>query len=698
VSFSAEASSDISFPVRFIKGVGEVRERALLRLGVKTAEDLLFFFPRRYEDRRNITPFSALTAGSVMSVVAEVTAFEKRPTSRRGLEISSALLSDGKDFIRAVWFNMPRLEGILTPGTRVALYGKVEIRGGIQLKSPEFEVLDEADPESVGRIVPIYPATAGLSPKWVRRIVSSALSLYLDRVRDYFPPEMRRKLGFPEMRESILELHRPRGRESWLAARNRLAFDELFLLQTGLLLRKKRRAAARKNAPSFVRGRPGEKFDSFLRSLPFPLTSAQDRVIKEIASDMASETPMNRLLQGDVGSGKTIVAVAALVIAADSGAQTAFMAPTEILAQQHYFRLQTRLSELGIRVELLTGSLSQAERRRALDAIASGEAQAAVGTHALFGPKVLFGRLGLVIVDEQHRFGVLQKNTLLAKTRSPHVLVMTATPIPRTLTLSIYGDLDVSVLDELPPGRKPIETVLLRASKRPHFVRLLSFIRDAAGQGRQVYWVCPLIEESEKLDLSAAYSRFQSLKEDLPGLSAALIHGQLPAGEKEAVMRAFAAGEIDLLVATSVIEVGVDVPNATVMVIEDASRFGMAQLHQLRGRVGRGGEESHCVLLSGKPTPEGAARLDAMVSSSDGFKIAEMDLRQRGPGEICGVRQHGVTDFRVADLTRDYRLLSLARKEAMLLIEEDPDLENARLLKETLMRRLGAALELAGTA
>jgi ATP-dependent DNA helicase RecG len=399
-----------------------------------------------------------------------------------------------------------------------------------------------------------------------------------------------------------------------------------------------------------------------------------------------------------VGSGKTLVAVAALVIAADSGAQTAFMVPTEILAQQHYFRLKTWLSEFGIRAELLTGSLSRTERRRTLDAIASGEAQAVVGTHALFGAKVLYKRLGLVIVDEQHRFGVLQKNTLLAKTRSPHVLVMTATPIPRTLTLSIYGDLDVSVLDELPPGRKPVKTVLLRTSGRSYSDRLLAFIRGTARQGRQIYWVCPLIEESEKLDLTAAYSRFQSLKESLPDLRSALIHGQLPADEKEAVMRAFAGGEIDLLVATSVIEVGVDIPNATVMVIEDASRFGMAQLHQLRGRVGRGGEESHCVLLSEKLTPEGAARLNAMVSSPDGFKIAEMDLRQRGPGEICGVRQHGVTDFRVADLTRDYKLLALARKEATLLLEKDPELENARLLKETLMRRLGTALELAGTA
>jgi ATP-dependent DNA helicase RecG len=584
----------------------------------------------------------------------------------------------------------------LKPGTRIALYGKVEIRGGIQLKSPEFEVLDESDPESVGRIVPVYPATAGLSPKWIRRIVSSALELCLCRVRDYFPLEMRRRLGFSELSESILELHRPQGRESWLKARNRLAFDELFLLQTGLLLRKKRHAAARKNAPSFVRGKPGEKFDSFLRSLPFPLTGAQSRVIKEIVSDMDSETPMNRLLQGDVGSGKTAVAVAALAAAADDGAQTAFMVPTEILAQQHFFNLKNWLSRLGLRVELLTSSLSRQRRREVSEAAASGEAQVVVGTHAIFGPKVVFKRLGLVVVDEQHRFGVLQKNTLLTKTRSPHVLVMTATPIPRTLTLSIYGDLDVSVLDELPPGRKPVKTVLLRGFSE----KLLSFIRDTAACGRQAYWVCPLIEESDKKqDLAAAYTRFEFLREALPGLRVALIHGQLPADEKESVMKAFASGETALLVATSVIEVGVDVPNAALMVIEDASRFGMAQLNQLRGRVGRGAEESHCVLLAGaKPTPGGMARLKAMLSSSDGFKIAEMDLRQRGPGEICGVRQHGVTDFRVADLRRDGKLLELARKEAAFLLERDPNLREERALAEVLNRRLAGALDLAGTA
>jgi ATP-dependent DNA helicase RecG len=683
--------------VRFLKGVGEARERALSRLGVKTAEDLLFFFPRRYEDRREITPFSALIGGRVMSVIAEVVAFEKRSASRGGLEISSAILGDGKDLIRAVWFNMPWLEDVLTSGTRVALYGKVEVRGGIQLRSPELEVLDESDPESVGRVVAVYPTAAGLSQRWIRRVVSSTLDLYLCRVRDCVPPETLWRLSLPKLRESIAELHRPRDRESWLRARNRLAFDELFLLQAALLLRKKKHVAARKDAPSFVQGKPGEKFSAFLRSLPFPLTGAQRRVIGEIVSDMDSETPMNRLLQGDVGSGKTAVAVASLVVAADSGAQAALMVPTEILAHQHYFRLKTWLSDLGIRAELLTGSLSKAGRRETLGALASGEAQIVIGTHALFGPKVIFKRLGLVVVDEQHRFGVLQKNTLLMKTRSPHVLVMTATPIPRTLTLSIYGDLDVSVLDELPPGRKPVKTVLFRASGRASLARLLSLVHEAAERGRQIYWVCPLIEESDKLDLSAAYSRFQALKEDLPDLRVALVHGQLPVDERDAAMRAFSAGEVDLLVATSVIEVGVDVPNATVMVIEDASRFGMAQLHQLRGRVGRGEEESLCVLLSGKLTPEGAARLNAMLSSSDGFKIAEMDLKQRGPGEVCGVRQHGVTDFRVADLTRDQDLLLLARKEAAILLDADPNLNGSPYLREALARRLSASLSLALT-
>ena len=652
----------------------------------------MFFFPRRYEDRRHISPLSDLAEGVFASVVAEVVSFESRATHRKGLDVASAILTDGKDAIKVIWFNRRHLSDVITPGVRVALYGKVERRGGLQLSNPEFEVLDESDPESVGRIVPIYPTTAGLSPKWLRRIVFSALDVYLPEIRDYLPEEIIRKCGFADLRGSVLELHRPQGRESWLKARNRLAFDEFFLLQTGLLLRKQQRGEAQ-NVSRPMKG--GEKFDAFSKSLPFRLTDAQERVIQEIASGLASETPMNRLLQGDVGSGKTAVAVAAIVIAVDSGFQAAFMVPTEILAQQHFFRLKASLESLGIDVAFLTGSLSRAARKETLGAIASGKAGVVVGTHAIFGEKVVFNRLGLVIVDEQHRFGVMQKNALLSKTSSPHVLVMTATPIPRALTLSIYGDLDVSLLDELPPGRKPVRTYRLRQSQNRE---LTGFIEGKVRQGRQVYWICPLIEESEQLDLTAAYSRFQYLKERLPDLRVELIHGQLPAEEKESVMSAFEAGDVDLLVSTSVVEVGVDVPNATVMVIEDAAHFGVAQLHQLRGRVGRGEEESHCVLLVGKSTPEGAARINVILSTSDGFKIAEMDLKQRGPGEICGIRQHGVTDFRVADLVRDRKLMERARQEATALIAKDPGLLNARLLAETLMSRLGPTLELAGIA
>jgi ATP-dependent DNA helicase RecG len=662
-------------------------------LGIKTVEDLLFFFPRRYEDRRNLTRLSALTPGTMAAVVATVVLFQKRPRSHRGLEIATAVLSDGQDAVRAVWFNMPRIGDAMVPGRKVALYGRVERRGELQFTSPEFEVLDEEDPQSVGRVVPIYPTTAGLSAKWVRRIVGSVVETCLSELEDFVPPVIRQRHGFADLAASVKELHFPQERKTWLAARNRLAFDELFLLQTGLFLRRQRRSVASSKASAQIL-REGEKFRSFMRSLPFQPTAAQTRVIREIAEDLASSVPMNRLLQGDVGSGKTAVAAASLMIAADGGVQSAFMAPTEILARQHFFRLEEMLRPLRISVELLTGSLTAGERKNVLSAVSSGSAQIVVGTHALFGEKVAFKHLGLVVVDEQHRFGVLQKNALRAKGDQTHVLVMTATPIPRTLTLSIYGDLDVSVLDELPPGRKPVKTIHLRGQKK----RLLQFLRKTADEGRQAYWVCPLIEENEDMDLTAAVSRFRTLKEELPELRIALIHGQLPDTEKDSAMQSFARGEIDLLVATSVIEVGVDVPNAVVMVIEDATRFGVAQLHQLRGRVGRGSGESLCILLTGTPTPEGAARIDAMLSTSDGFKIAELDLRQRGPGEVCGVRQHGVTDFRVADLVRDRKLLELARQDAELLLREDPELRGEPLLLQTLTSRLGETLELAGTA
>ncbi|MBQ9526149.1 MAG: ATP-dependent DNA helicase RecG, partial [Fretibacterium sp.] len=555
-----------------------------------------------------------------------------------------------------------------------------------------FEVLTDQPPQLIGRIVPIYPATAALPQRRIQTLVDDALNTYAGRLVDFLPAKIRAQYGMKGLREAVCELHHPQDAESWLKARNRLAFDELFLLQAGLLLR---RGAEERFAPSLT---PGKNFGRFMAALPFSLTGAQRRAIDDILRDMQETKAMNRLLQGDVGAGKTLVAVAAILAAADSGAQAALMVPTGILAQQHYLTLERMLAPLGIKAGLLTGNLRGEERRSLLDALQAGKLQVLVGTHAIFTEGVEFANLGLAVVDEQHRFGVLQKNALIAKGTSPHVLVMTATPIPRTLVLSVYGDLDVSVLDELPPGRKPIRTICLGPEEEG---RLLKLIRERVRQGQQVYWVCPLIEDSEegRADLSSVTSRYERLSKLLPDVSIEMLHGQLSMEEKAAVMKRFAVGETSLLVATVVIEVGVDVPNATLMIIEDAGQFGLAQLHQLRGRIGRGEAESLCVLLGGQgTTPEGHERIEAMLRLPDGFALAEADLEQRGPGEVCGVRQHGVTDFRVANLVRDRKILDLARKEGQALLAEDPTLETEPLFREELMRRLGKTLHLAGTA
>lgn len=685
---------DLTLSIRFLRGVGEKRAQAFARLGIFTVEDLLFFFPRRYEDRRTLTPLGDLRPDTFSAVVAEVASLSARPAGYRSGPFSISL-TDGIQTVRAVWFNNPRLELQLRPGMRLALYGRVEYRGGLQLINPEFEVLegDEVETTSVGRIVPVYPLAAPLSQRWTRRLVGTVLASYGGGLTDFLPDSLRRRHGMKTLPDAVRELHCPEDRNSWLRARNRLAFDELFLLQIGLLLRRRTYAASGYAVPI----RPGRKFQALMGpGLPFVPTGAQRRAVAEILGDMNSKTPMNRLLQGDVGSGKTFVASAAILAAADSGVQSVFMAPTEILAQQHYFNLKGMLRSQGIETVLLTGGQRAAERRSVEEAIRGGSAQVVVGTHAVFGDEVSFARLGLVIVDEQHRFGVLQKNSLMAKASAPHVLVMTATPIPRTLVLSIYGDLEVSVLGELPPGRTPIRTVRMSAGMEK---TLLDLVREHIRRGRQVYWVCPLIEDEEQGEPRAVVSRFGRLSSVLPEARIAMLHGRLSMGEKENIMRGFSEGKTDLLVATVVIEVGLDVPNATVMIVEDAGRFGLAQLHQLRGRVGRGRAEGVCILLEGRETsPDGRARIETMLRTSSGFDLAEEDLKQRGPGEVCGIRQHGVTDFRVADLVRDRKLLSLARDEARRLLETDPWLESAPLLKEELDKRLGRALKLAGTA
>ena len=682
----------LTSPIRYLKGVGARVAELLAQFGVHTVEDILYFFPRRYEDRRDLVPLRELRIGTTASALAEVRAVSSSASRFGGP--ASAVLDDGSASIRAVWFN-PHATRTLRPGMRLALYGRVEYYNGVQLTNPEFEVLEAGQPpELVGHIVPIYPTAAFLTQKRLRRLVDTALEEYGGSLDDFLPRRIRERHGMKGLTAALRELHHPSDPESWLRARNRLAFDELFLLQTGLAMRHAADAALPERSLSLA---PGQRFRTFERSLPFPLTPAQRRVIGEIFRDMGSPVPMNRLLQGDVGSGKTLVAVAAVLAAADSGAQAVLMAPTEVLAQQHYIRIGRMLKPLGVRTALLTGTLRAPERRALLQALETGEVQLLIGTHAVFTDEVNFLKLGLTVVDEQHRFGVRQKNALIAKGVSPHVLVMTATPIPRTLVLSVYGDLAVSTLDELPPGRQPVQTLHMKPTDE---ASLLKLIEGRIQAGQQVYWVCPLIDEEEgRQGLDSVASRHQRLARALPDARIGVLHGRLPIEEKTSVMQDFAQQRLDLLVATVIIEVGLDIPEASMMVISDAGQFGLAQLHQLRGRIGRGTAKGLCVLLEGEATtPEGRERIETMVSTSDGFAVAEADLQQRGPGEVCGVHQHGVTDFRVANLLKDQKLLELARLESRQLLAEDPTLTGEPLLRSELRRRLGESLDLAGTA
>ncbi|MDD4364161.1 MAG: ATP-dependent DNA helicase RecG [Synergistales bacterium] len=678
--------------VRFIKGVGPGRALLLERLSVRTVRDLLYLFPRRYEDRRELTPLDTLKPGMTAAVLARVVTVERKPTRRPGLSLVRALITDGKAYGYAIWFNRRGLERLLPPGTEASFYGSIEMHGGrLQITNPEVEVVREGEADSLGRIVPVYPATEGLSPLWLRRLLRRLLPIAREELRENLPEAIRHRRSLLDLPAAVEGLHYPLDGDHWRACRRRVAFQELFLLQLGLALR---RHQARSGSLSPRLAPLGPRSEAFLASLPFSLTAAQRRVVEEIGADLVLTEPMNRLLQGDVGSGKTVVAVLAMLAAVDGGCQAALMVPTEVLALQHHRRLSRLLEPLGLDVALLRGALSAREREESLLSLREGRVAVAVGTHALIEEHVAFHRLGLVVIDEQHRFGVLQRGALAAKGTSPHVLVMTATPIPRTLTISIYGDLAVSVIDELPPGRRPVVTRRISSRQRP---RLMEFIEAEIARCRQIYWVCPLVEESESLDVASAESRHEDLAALLPHRRVGLLHGQMASREKETVLTAFQKGEIDLLVSTTVIEVGVDVPNATVMVIEDAHRFGLSQLHQLRGRVGRGGEESYCLLLGGATTVEGRKRLEALCATQDGFRIAEIDLRLRGPGEVCGVRQHGLTDFRVADLLKDGRLLNEARQEAQALVDADPSLSSASELKRELYALYGERLELAVT-
>ncbi len=666
-----DAISTVSWDsaVETLPGIGPARAALLLQLGIGTVRDLLLHFPRAYEDRRAPVPIGALAPGGACTVQGEVV-MRRCIHLRGGKSMAAITVRDGTGEVAATWFGRGFLARQFPPGTRVVLTGAVGVYKGLVLRNPEYEILAGGadDRLNTGRVVPIYRLTEKLTQRMLRRWISDALDACAQLPDDGLPAPLRERLGFPALPDALRAAHFPREIAEGERARDRFAYEELLGLQLGVLQARSRREAERKGYAHLV---DGPLLAALRASLPYALTPAQRRAAGDILADMASARPMVRLLEGDVGCGKTAVALHAIAAACDGGFQTAFMAPTEILAEQHALTLRALLSPLGIAVELLTAGTPGAAAARSR--LARGEALVVAGTHALIQERTSFRRLGLAIIDEQHRFGVIQRRMLADKGGIPDILHMTATPIPRTLALTAYGGMDISVIDELPPGRLPIKTSRVPPAKLPG---LYEYIRAQAARGFQTYYVCPLVEESEKVDLSAVTRRFEELRAGpLAGLRAALIHGRMRGEEKDAIMRGFTAGALDVLFGTTVIEVGIDAPRATTMVIEDAARFGLTQLHQLRGRVGRSREQSWCFLLGKSRTPEGRRRLEALCATTDGFRIAEEDLALRGPGELRGCRQAGLSDLRIADLPRDARLLARARRDAADILAVDAELE-----------------------
>jgi ATP-dependent DNA helicase RecG len=681
-------------PISIFKGAGRTAQARLAsRLGIRTVRDLLFHFPSRYHDYSQVRPVSEVRAGEEQTVVADVWSCNPGTVGRR--KVTEALVGDRSGTMRVIWWSGHLMARRIRPGMSVALSGKVTaFRGRLQMENPEAEPLEQ-DSLNTRRLVPVYPSTEGVDQRALRSWVRQAVDHFAARLHETLPPALLTSHRLPPVAEALRQIHFPDSQEKADIARRRFAFEELLQVELGVV-RRRREWQAAGGAPRIEM--PPALREGFIGSLPFELTPAQARAMDAVLAGIAGEVPMNRLLEGDVGSGKTVVAAAALLAAVAAGYQGAIMAPTEILAEQH-FRTFTGLLQPGaagqpgdvwfqetgpgfvalhppyfgrpVRVALLTGSLRGTEKSAAQAAIAAGQADIAVGTHALVQEGVGFPKLGLVAVDEQHRFGVEQRAALREKGRSPHVLVMTATPIPRTLALTVYGDLDVTVIDEMPPGRPPVKTWRVTPQQRPHAYR---FLRNKAGEGRQAYIIFPLVEESEAVAARAAVQEYERLsREVFPGLKLGLLHGRMAPGEKDAVMRAFRDGGLDVLVSTAVVEVGVDVPNATVILIEGADRFGLAQLHQFRGRVRRSSEQAYCFLVSDSTSPEALERLQIMETVDNGFELAEHDLRLRGPGEYFGTRQSGMPDLKVASLT-DVKLIEEARQAATALLDEDPEL------------------------
>ncbi|MBX9687304.1 MAG: ATP-dependent DNA helicase RecG [Candidatus Obscuribacterales bacterium] len=693
--------------IQYLRGVGPKLAELLARLKIETVDDLLRHYPRQHLDFQNHLKIRQLQPGQEATVLGTIRSVGAYQAKKSNISILSLSIHDGSGSIsiskfvggRSNKYLLERYKSAYPKGAQVMASGRVErdnYSGRLQLKNAEIELLgalassdDELDSLHVGRLVPVYPLTEGLSLRYLRGVIHNALEAYSENLADPLPSALLERLNLPDLKTALWGIHFPENIEQKEEARQRLVFDELFMAQIELALRRHRYLSSTEALQ--IQCAEGKLLLQFKEQLPFKLTGAQERVFNEIAKDLASPKPMHRLVQGDVGSGKTVVAALSALLAIENGFQVAVMAPTEILAEQHYRKFQEWMTPLGIRCGLFLGKQGVRERRMMQQDLVSGQIQVAIGTHALIQDDVEFQKLGFVIIDEQHRFGVKQRAKLKAKGSNPELLTMTATPIPRTLALTVHGDLDVSEIDELPPGRKPIETVLV-SDKR----KMYTAIKEEILRGRQAYVVFPLIEESETLSAKAATVEFERLRTQVfPEISIGLMHGKLKAQEKDAVMESFRKGEFKILVSTTVIEVGVDVPNATVMVIENADRFGLAQLHQLRGRVGRGAEKSYCYLVADARSEMTKQRLGIMTETNDGFVVAEKDLELRGPGEFLGVRQSGMPEMCLADIVQDAKILEAARKIAIEIVKEDPELSGYPLLKESISaRRVSETTEL----
>ncbi len=677
--------SPLKASARFIKGVGPNRLKILNRLGIFTISDLIHYFPRRYEDRSQIKPISRVKAGDLETIKGEVLTMGVHRTKKK-LSIFELAVGDGTGIIYATWFNQPYMKKRFKKGNWVILSGKVERYKKLQLLPIDYEIIPSPGSPTVhtGRIVPIYPLTQDLNQRAIRTIIKNALDGYSKYLADKLPITLRKNHNLPDLKTALRNIHFPLDFNYKNRARERLVFEEFFLLQMVLALRKFR---AKNMSTGIQHQLAKDPLADIERLLPFELTTAQKKVIRQVREDMQSPKSMNRLIQGDVGSGKTAVAIYALLFTIQNGYQGVIMVPTEVLAEQHYINFNELLLPLNINIVLLISGLSPATRRKTLAEIARGEADIIIGTHALIQEKVEYKNPGLVIIDEQHKFGVNQRALLKQKASVPDCLIMTATPIPRTLALTLYGDLDISVIDELPRGRKPVATYWISGRQRND---VYEFIKDQVRKGNQAYIVYPLVEKSEKLTVeSAVENKMRLQNETFREFKVGLIHGRMNSREKENILVEFKAGKIDILVTTTVIEVGIDIPNASVMLVENAERFGLAQLHQLRGRVGRSETTSYCILASNTQSPEASQRLKTMTATTDGFEIAESDLEIRGPGEFFGTRQHGLPELKLANLTKDMRLLELSREEAFRLVKEDPVLSKPenRLLKEGLIKK-----------